>query len=120
MISSIQKKEKVNAFFAAKFFVSLSKSIKISPTRMIEYLLPIGISLLSFVSVGVGIVALNVLYQLFGPRDPSKPPVVFHYVPILGCAVSYGMDPYKFLFDCRDKVSFSYYILHEGKKTRDL
>lgn len=40
------------------------------------------------------------------PKDPSRPPVVFHYVPIIGCAVSYGMDPYKFLFDARDKVRF--------------
>lgn len=70
-----------------------------------EYLIPIGVTLTTIIATGLGIVTLNVLYQLLAPRDPSKPPVVFHYVPILGCAVSYGMDPYKFLFDCRDKVS---------------
>lgn len=45
----------------------------------------------------------NALDQL-APKDPRKPPVVFHYVPIIGCAVSYGMDPYGFMFRCREKV----------------
>jgi hypothetical protein len=39
------------------------------------------------------------------PKDPSLPPVVFHYIPWFGSAATYGMDPYKFLFDCREKVS---------------
>lgn len=71
-----------------------------------EHITTIGVSLLSLVAVGVGIVVLNVLYQVLAPRNPNRPPVVFHYVPILGCAVSYGMDPYKFLFDARDKVNW--------------
>lgn len=84
----------------------------------------VAVSVASFSAVFAGIVVLNVLYQLvsegrqsrgpaqallltaaqLAPKDPSRPPVVFHYVPIIGCAVSYGMDPYKFLFDARDKV----------------
>lgn len=39
------------------------------------------------------------------PRDPTLPPLVFHYVPIIGCAVSYGMDPLGFLENCRQAVS---------------
>jgi hypothetical protein len=39
------------------------------------------------------------------PKDPSLPPVVFHFIPWFGSAATYGMDPYKFLFDCREKVS---------------
>lgn len=70
-----------------------------------SYFTTAGVSLITLIAAGLGVVVLNVLYQLFWPRDPTKPPVVFHYVPILGCAVSYGMDPYKFLFDARDKVS---------------
>lgn len=103
-------------------------------------------ALVALVAASLGVVALNVLYQLvrvcaqgpnephlsltwaafavtplfycafplrllhaslalqLAPRDPRRPPVVFHYVPIIGCAVSYGMDPYKFMFDCREKV----------------
>lgn len=43
------------------------------------------------------------LRQLF-PAPKSQPPVVFHVFPVIGSAVTYGMDPYKFLFDCREKV----------------
>ena len=44
--------------------------------------------------------AADPLTQLL-PRDPSLPPLVFSYVPVLGSAVTYGMDPYKFFADCR-------------------
>lgn len=48
-------------------------------------------------------VVLNVLSQLLLPKDPSKPPVVFHYFPIIGSAVTYGIDPIQFFRDCREK-----------------
>ena len=50
------------------------------------------------------------------PQDKSRPPEIFHWVPWIGSssdspgltnagsAVSYGMDPYKFMFDNRDKA----------------
>src|ERR1700761_2192664 len=44
----------------------------------------------------------NLLKQLFH-RDPHKPPVVWHWVPLIGNTVEYGQDPYKFFFRCRDK-----------------
>lgn len=58
-------------------------------------------------------VALNVVSQLALPRKSSLPPVVFHYVPIIGSAVSYGMDPYKFFFECREKYGnvFTFVLL---------
>jgi len=43
----------------------------------------------------------------YWPRDKSLPPMVFHYFPWVGSTVSYGMDPYKFLFACREKVGLS-------------
>lgn len=46
---------------------------------------------------------LNVLQQFFF-FDDKKPPVVFHWLPFIGSAVSYGIDPYKFFFSCREKV----------------
>lgn len=48
-------------------------------------------------------VVVNVLQQLL-LKDPTKPPVVFHYFPFFGSTVVYGMDPYKFFFDCQKKV----------------
>lgn len=48
-------------------------------------------------------ILINVLVQVLVPRKKSLPPLVFHWVPIIGSAVTYGMDPYKFFFDCREK-----------------
>ncbi|KAI5481064.1 cytochrome P450, family 51 (sterol 14-demethylase) [Pseudohyphozyma bogoriensis] len=71
------------------------------------------VSFLSFLAAFAGVVTLNVAYQLLWPKDPTRPPVVFHYVPWIGSAVGYGMDPYKFLFDNRDKYGpvFTYHLL---------
>ncbi|BGP48043.1 Lanosterol 14-alpha-demethylase [Rhodotorula kratochvilovae] len=52
----------------------------------------------------LGIAAvLNVLKQVFTLRDPTQPPRVFHYVPFIGCALSYGLDPLGFFERCREK-----------------
>lgn len=47
-------------------------------------------------------VFVNIARQLLLPNQ-KQPPVVFHWVPWLGSALSYGKDPYKFLFACRNK-----------------
>jgi hypothetical protein len=49
-------------------------------------------------------VVLNVLNQLLF-KNPHEPPVVFHWFPIIGSTVTYGIDPYKFFFENRAKVS---------------
>ena len=38
------------------------------------------------------------------PRDPTLPPLVFHWLPWLGSTISYGDDPINFFFSCREKV----------------
>lgn len=48
-------------------------------------------------------VVLNVINQLFF-YSKNEPPVVFHWFPILGSTISYGMDPYHFFLSCRRKV----------------
>jgi sterol 14-demethylase len=57
-----------------------------------------------FVALLVLSVVLNVLKQLLF-KNPNEPPVVFHWFPVVGNTVMYGMDPYKFFFECRAKVS---------------
>ncbi|KAF4981468.1 hypothetical protein FZEAL_2711 [Fusarium zealandicum] len=48
------------------------------------------------VAVFLAIILLNVLKQkLF--RKAGEPPVVFHWLPFIGNAISYGLDPYSFL-----------------------
>ena len=56
--------------------------------------------LLSFVIIAV---VLNLLGQVL-VKNPNEPPLVFHWVPFIGSTVTYGIDPYKFFFSCREKV----------------
>lgn len=59
---------------------------------------------LALLAAGVVLVVVaNVLKQLLF-RKPNEPPVVFHWLPLLGSTVEYGMDPYRFFFRCREKV----------------
>ncbi|KAL4933602.1 cytochrome P450 [Aspergillus undulatus] len=72
-----------------------------------------GLGLLSFLLVAV---VLNVLRQtLF--KNPNEPPVVFHWFPLIGSTISYGIDPYKFFFDCRAKYGDIFTFVLLGKKT---
>ncbi len=48
-------------------------------------------------------VLMNALKQaLFKKRN--EPPVVFHWLPFIGSALSYGQEPNKFLGKCKAKV----------------
>lgn len=60
----------------------------------------IAAGLLSFVVVAI---IFNVLGQLL-IKNPNEPPLVFHWVPFIGSTVTYGIDPYRFFFSCREKV----------------
>ena len=63
-------------------------------------------------------VLLNVLSQLLPVRRRSSdPPVVFHWVPFIGSTVTYGIDPYKFFFECRKKYGDVFTFVLLGKKT---
>lgn len=48
-------------------------------------------------------IVLHVLGQLL-LKNPSEPPVVFHWVPFIGSTITYGIDPYVFFFRCQKKV----------------
>lgn len=56
-------------------------------------------------------VVLNVLNQVLF-ANPNEPPMVFHWLPVIGSTITYGMDPYKFFFDCRAKVCLFYPHVH--------
>ncbi|KAJ5906101.1 uncharacterized protein N7473_003017 [Penicillium subrubescens] len=61
-------------------------------------------------------VVLNVINQLFF-YSGNEPPVVFHWFPILGSTISYGMDPYQFFLSCRRKHGDIFTFILLGKKT---
>ena len=54
-------------------------------------------------AVVVLVVLANVFKQLLFARS-DEPPVVFHWLPVVGSTIAYGIDPYKFFFKCRKKV----------------
>lgn len=81
------------------FFSSLVEQLcERCSTQSIWTLAVVGV--LSFISLSV---VINVLRQLLF-KNPHEPPVVFHWFPFVGSTVTYGIDPYKFFFNCRAKV----------------
>ena len=48
-------------------------------------------------------IVTNVLQQTLLAR-PNEPPVVFHWLPLIGSTVTYGIDPFRFFFECQAKV----------------
>jgi sterol 14-demethylase len=62
-------------------------------------------------------ILINVASQLLVRRNSSDPPVVFHWVPIIGSTITYGIDPYKFFFSCREKYGDVFTFILLGKKT---
>lgn len=76
--------------------------------------LPIWALVLSFCALTV---LTNVLLQLPIFRNPHEPPLVFHWVPFIGSTISYGMDPFKFFFACREKYGDVFTFILLGKKT---
>lgn len=60
----------------------------------------IGVVLAGFLAA---VVFLNVLHQVLF-RNPNEPPVVFHWFPVIGSTVTYGMDPPRFFRANQAKV----------------
>lgn len=61
----------------------------------------IGVSVAAFLFV---VVFFNVLLQAIN-RNPNEPPLVFHWFPVIGSTITYGMDPPRFFKENRAKVS---------------
>ncbi|KAI9738017.1 MAG: Sterol 14-alpha demethylase, partial [Candelina submexicana] len=66
-------------------------------------------------SVLVLVVLTTVLQQSL-LKNPNGPPVVFHWLPIIGSTVTYGMDPFKFFFDCQAKYGDVFTFILLGRK----
>ncbi|EEP75746.1 cytochrome P450 51 [Uncinocarpus reesii 1704] len=66
--------------------------------------------------VGVLTVFIGNLLLQFSSRGGAKPPVVFHWVPFVGSAISYGLDPYRFFASCREKYGDIFTFVLLGRK----
>lgn len=51
-------------------------------------------------------VLANILQQSL-LRKSNEPPVVFHWLPVIGSTITYGIDPFNFFFQCQAKVLFA-------------
>ena len=60
-------------------------------------------SVIALVFAFVLVIFTNILLQVFHIR-PSEPPLVFHWLPIIGSTVVYGVEPFKFFTSCQAKV----------------
>ncbi|KAL1610966.1 serine/threonine protein kinase [Nothophoma quercina] len=60
-------------------------------------------------------VVLNVFQQLF-LKNPNEPPLVFHWFPVIGSTVTYGIDPYKFFFAQQKKYGNVFTFILLGRK----
>ncbi|KAH7128029.1 cytochrome P450 [Dactylonectria estremocensis] len=79
--------------------------------------LPVSVSIpLTLGLIVVIAIVHNVIGQLFF-ADPNRPPVVFHIFPFIGSSVQYGIDPYKFFFDCQAKHGDCFTFILLGKPT---
>ncbi|KAL7417207.1 lanosterol 14-alpha-demethylase [Mrakia frigida] len=74
------------------------------------------LALALFIGAPLLAVVLNVAHQLLWPKDPTLPPVIFHFFPWIGSAVSYGMDPYAFMFANREKYGDLFTFILIGRK----
>ena len=54
-------------------------------------------------SFAIVAIIFNALSQLLF-KNPNEPPLVFHWLPFIGSTITYGIDPYRFFFSCREKV----------------
>ncbi|KAI1083315.1 cytochrome P450 [Whalleya microplaca] len=61
-------------------------------------------------------VLLNVLQQVLF-KNSNEPPVVFHWFPLVGSTVTYGMDPPRFFKENRAKYGDIFTFVLLGKKT---
>lgn len=55
-------------------------------------------------SLSVVVIITTILQQIIF-KSSHRPPMVFHWLPIIGSTVAYGIDPFKFFLDCQAKVS---------------
>ena len=71
--------------------------------------------LLGFTAFLTIAITYNIIRQVFF-YDRNAPPEVFSLIPVLGSTVTYGIDPFKFFFQCYEKYGdvFTFQLL--GRK----
>ena len=74
------------------------------PPLLRSYLSEHVLDIILTVTLLLSIVIITTIAQQILFKNPNEPPVVFHWLPVIGSTVTYGIDPFKFFFDCQAKV----------------
>ena len=69
-------------------------------TLLFEHKLEKAVAITLLISLAI---VTNIVQQVLF-KNPTEPPVVFHWLPVVGSTITYGIDPFKFFFDCQAKV----------------
>ncbi|KAJ7073017.1 lanosterol 14-alpha-demethylase [Mycena amicta] len=72
--------------------------------------------LLAFINAPVLAILFNALWQKLIPRKTSDPPLVFHWIPIVGSAIWYGNDPVEFFAACQEKYGNVFTFILLGRR----
>ncbi|KAJ7823117.1 cytochrome P450 [Mycena leptocephala] len=72
--------------------------------------------ILALVNAPVLAIIFNALWQKIAPRKASDPPIVFHWLPIIGSALWYGNDPINFFHTCQEKYGNVFTFILLGRK----
>ncbi|KAK7018542.1 lanosterol 14-alpha-demethylase [Favolaschia claudopus] len=72
--------------------------------------------ILALVNTPILAVFFNVLWQKIAPRKASDPPLVFHWLPIIGSAIWYGNDPINFFQTCQERYGNVFTFILLGRK----
>ncbi|KAJ7799757.1 lanosterol 14-alpha-demethylase [Mycena olivaceomarginata] len=72
--------------------------------------------ILALINTPVLAIFFNVLWQKIAPRKTSDPPLVFHWLPIVGSAIWYGSDPIGFFETCQERYGNVFTFVLLGRK----
>ncbi|KAI8364711.1 lanosterol 14-alpha demethylase [Radiomyces spectabilis] len=84
---------------------------------LISYLvasLPSASTLLLYGALVIAVAfAIHILSQLIVPSNPKQPPTVFSWIPFMGNAIEFGINPIAFLEKCQEKYGevFTFYMV---------
>ncbi|KAF7361200.1 Lanosterol 14-alpha-demethylase [Mycena sanguinolenta] len=73
-------------------------------------------AILALINAPILAVLFNALWQKIAPRKATDPPVVFHWLPIIGSAIWYGNDPIGFFQTCQERYGNVFTFILLGRK----
>ena len=104
VVAGLYSKQKIFTFTAP---LISNLIFQLSTLYLITFPIKMGFSVLNVIaaiaSLMIIVILTTVLQQVLF-KNSNEPPLVFHWLPVIGSTVTYGIDPFKFFLDCQKKV----------------